>query len=168
MIKELSSECSSGICFMSTRQMRNAAVRMYPIGVNEGKNGTFLGLAARWKDRGRQHACWIHAAGFGEETLFQWKRSDIESKCHRTRCSHDAPKLRLEIVPPRIAHFKMSVSRPGSILGSVSTSPDVPRQVTVLCSDHGRVRDDNGGTYPNETSVPAVLFWVTWLNGHRV
>lgn len=117
MIKELSSECSSGICFMSTREMRNAAVRMYPIGVNEEKNGTFLGLAARWKDRGRQHARWIHAAGFGEETLFQWKRSDIESKCHRTRCSHDAPKLRLEIVPPRIAHFKMSVSRPGSIFG---------------------------------------------------
>lgn len=43
MIKELSSECSSGICFMSTRQMRNAAVRMYPIGVNEGKKWNFSG-----------------------------------------------------------------------------------------------------------------------------
>lgn len=41
MIKELSSECSSGICFMSTREMRNAAVRMYPIGVNEGKMELF-------------------------------------------------------------------------------------------------------------------------------
>ena len=38
MIKELSSEGSSGICFMSTHEMRNAAMRMYPIGVNEKKN----------------------------------------------------------------------------------------------------------------------------------
>lgn len=42
MIKELSSEGSSGICFMSTHEMRNAAMRMYPIGVNEKKNWTLL------------------------------------------------------------------------------------------------------------------------------
>lgn len=50
----------------------------------------------------------------------------------------------------------------------ISIVPDILWLSIVWDFDGGDKRGGDWGTYPNETSVPAVFFCVTWLNGHRV